>query len=154
MVKVGSCGLGGVSGGSMELPVMEKGSRIIQLDSIMFKVYASNITSLFHSHSCMCATLGLRVGTICSVGGVRAVSGWLSEVEMLEVGRATGGDNPQQWVTPRSFRGQYLSLSCWARSLSPTGGLLRASVRLYQVGGGLVHFSQTVNISRRRLLIW
>ena len=30
------------------------------------------------------------------------VSGRLSEVEMLEVGGATGGDNLQPWVTPVS----------------------------------------------------
>ena len=105
----------------------------------------------------MGTTLGCWVGTICSDTGigVRPVSGWLSEVEvMLEEGRATGGDNSQPWVTPPSFLGQYLSLSCWARSLSPTGGLSRASVRMFQVGGGLVHFNQTVSISSRRLLIW
>ena len=124
----------------------------------MFKVCVSNSFLLkYHSHSCMCATLGFRVGTVCSdseVGGVRAVSGRLSEVEViLEVGRATGCDTPRTCVTPPSVCVQYLALSCWARSLSPTGGLSRASVRMFQVGGGLVHFNQTVSISSRRSVI-
>ena len=69
---------------------------------------------------------------------------------MLNVGSAIGDDGHWMgwsWATLLSVCGQYLSLSCWARSLSPTGGLSRASVRMVQVGGGLVHFNQTVNIS-------
>ena len=69
---------------------------------------------------------------------------------MLEAGCVIEDD--ACWVgyshaNPLSVGGQYLSLSCWARSLSPTGALSRASVRMYQVGGGLVHFNQTVSIS-------
>ena len=74
-----------------------------------------NTTYMYHLHSCVCTTLGGWVGIICSDtggGGVMQVCGRLSEVEMLEVGRATGGDNPQPWVTPLSVGGQYMSLSC------------------------------------------
>ena len=44
-----------------------------------------------------------------------------------------GGTNEVSIVDPLSALGQYLSLSCWARSFSPTGGLSRASVRMSQV---------------------
>ena len=103
--------------------------------------------SQFYLLSCKCTTPGCWVGTICS-------DTWGTVI--LEAGRAIEGDGcwvGEPWVTPPSVCGQYLSLSCWARSLSPTGWLSRASVRMFQVGGGL-DFSQTVSISSRRLLIW
>ena len=76
---------------------------------------------------------------------------------MLEVGSAIVDDGRwvgESWATLLSVCGQHVSLSCWARSISPTVGLSRASVRMFQVAGGSVHFNQTVNISSRRLLIW
>ena len=51
------------------------------------------------------------------------------------------------WARGSKCPGHYLSLSCWARRVSPTGGLSRASMRMFQVGRGLVHLNQTVSIS-------